>query len=151
MAPQTPKAGFPAPGEYPMCRGVRGATTAKEDSRQSVLLATGELLLVLVRQNDIDPADLASAMFTTTPDLVSEYPALAARKLGWLDVPLLCGHEMAVPHGLPRCIRVLLHWNTFKTPDQIEHVYIRGAEGLRPDQQALHDIPDIAEVPFDLD
>lgn len=137
--------------EWPMCRGVRGATTTPDDSRRSVLLATGELLLILVQQNDIDPDDLASVIFTTTTDLTSEYPALAARKLGWLDVPLLCGHEMAVPHGLPRCIRVLLHWNTFKAANQIEHVYIRGAEGLRPDQQNLQDIPEVAKVPFDLD
>lgn len=134
-----------------LCRGVRGATTVDSDDRRSVLLATGELLVLLVRRNGIDSRDVASAIFTTTPDLVSEYPALAARKLGWQDVPLLCGHEMAVPHGLARCIRVLLHWNTSKPQQEIHHLYIRGARHLRPDQATLVDIPEVVEVPFDVD
>jgi chorismate mutase len=133
------------------CRGVRGATTVDSDDRRAVLLATGELLVLLVRRNGIDSRDVASAVFTTTPDLVSEYPALAARKLGWQDVPLLCGHEMAVPHGLARCIRVLLHWNTTKSQAEIQHLYIRGARHLRPDQSALLEIPEVIELPFDVD
>jgi len=134
-----------------VCRGVRGATTVEEDGRDAILLATGELLWLLVQRNGIDPDDLASAIFTTTPDLVGEYPALAARKLGWLDVALLCGHEMAVPNGLPRCIRVLLHWNTAKGPREIEHVYIRGARDLRPDQSQLIELPDVPIPRFDLE
>ncbi|HVS66447.1 MAG TPA: chorismate mutase [Thermoanaerobaculia bacterium] len=133
------------------CRGVRGATTVEEDGRDAILLATGELLWLLVQRNGIDPDDLASAIFTTTPDLVAEYPALAARKLGWLDVALLCGHEMAVPNGLSRCIRVLLHWNTAKGPREIEHVYIRGARDLRPDQSQLIELPDVPIPRFDLE
>ncbi len=133
------------------CRGVRGATTVPEDSRREVLLATGELLVLLVRRNGIQPEELASAIFTTTLDLVAEYPALAARKLGWHDVPLICGHEMAVPHGLARCVRVLLHWNTTKAQSEIQHVYIRGARHLRPDQASLADVPEVVEVPFDVD
>jgi chorismate mutase len=133
------------------CRGVRGATTVEEDGRDAILLATGELLWLLVQRNDIAPDDLASAIFTTTPDLIAEYPALAARKLGWLDVALLCGHEMAVPHGVERCIRVLLHWNTTKSPREIEHVYIRGARNLRPDQAQLIELPDVPVPRFDLE
>jgi chorismate mutase len=133
------------------CRGVRGATTVDDDSREAILLATGELLWLMVERNDIDPDDVASAIFTTTPDLVAEYPALAARKLGWQDVALLCGHEMNVPHGVPRCIRVLLHWNTTRTAREIEHIYIRGARNLRPDQQALVDVPAVPVPRFELD
>lgn len=133
-----------------VCRGVRGATTVNSDDRTAVLLATGELLWLLVERNGIDADDIASAYFTTTPDLVSEYPALAARKLGWHDVPLLCGHEMAVPHGVPLCIRVLLHWNTSLGPREIEHIYIRGAKNLRPDQDALIDVPEAPVPRFEL-
>ncbi len=118
------------------CRGVRGATTCDENSRQAILEATRELLEQLIAANDLRPEDLASAIFTTTPDLNAEYPAVAARALGWTDTALLCGHEMAVPGGLPRCIRVLIHWNTDRRPDEITHVYIRGAKGLRPDRVA---------------
>jgi chorismate mutase len=133
------------------CRGVRGATTVESDGRDEILLATGELLWLLVKRNGIDPDDLASAIFTTTPDLVGEYPALAARKLGWSDVALLCGHEMAVPHGVERCIRVLLHWNTAKSPREIEHVYIRGARNLRPDQAQLIELPEVPIPRFELE
>ena len=123
----------------------------ESDSREAILLATGELLWLMVERNVIDPNDVASAIFTTTPDLVAEYPALAARKLGWHDVALLCGHEMQVPHGLRRCIRVLLHWNTTRTAKEIEHIYIRGARNLRPDQQALVDVPEVPVPRFALD
>lgn len=125
------------------CRGVRGATTVDSDSRDAILLGTGEMLWFLIERNGIEPDDLASAIFTTTPDLIAEYPALAARKLGWKDVALLCSHEMAVPQGVERCIRVLLHWNTEKSPAQIQHVYIRGAKNLRPDQEALLNVPEV--------
>ncbi|HUP24172.1 MAG TPA: chorismate mutase [Thermoanaerobaculia bacterium] len=134
-----------------VCRGVRGATTVDTDSREAILLATGELLWLMVERNGIVPDDVASAIFTTTPDLAAEYPALAARKLGWHDVALLCGHEMHVPHGLERCIRVLLHWNTSRTAKEVEHIYIRGARNLRPDQQALVDVPEVPVPRFALD
>jgi chorismate mutase len=134
-----------------VCRGVRGATTVDSDSREAILLATGELLWLMVERNGIVPDDIASAIFTTTPDLVAEYPALAARKLGWHDVALLCGHEMNVPHGVPRCIRVLVHWNTSRRAHEIEHIYIRGARNLRPDQQALVDVPEVPVPRFALD
>lgn len=115
------------------CRGVRGATTVAENTRDEILTATRQLVALLVRRNEIDPKDVASAIFTTSPDLDAEFPALAARQLGWLEVPLLCGHEMAIPGSLPRCIRVLVHWNTDKVQSEIQHVYIRDAERLRPD------------------
>jgi chorismate mutase len=116
-----------------LCRGIRGATTVEANSREAILEATGELLAAMVTANDVKPEDVASAFFTTTPDLNAEFPALAARRLGWNDVPLLCGHEMAVPGSLPMCLRILLHVNTDKTADEIVHVYLRGARVLRPD------------------
>jgi len=116
-----------------VCRGVRGATTIKEDTREAILSATRELLEVMIKENGIEADDVASATFTTTPDIVSEYPALAARQLGWRHAALLCGHEMAVPHGLKKCIRIMVHWNTTKGIREIKHVYLNGAESLRPD------------------
>lgn len=115
------------------CRGVRGATTVETNTREEMLKATRELLALIIRQNGIDPVDVASAIFTTTSDLNAEFPALAARQLGWLDVPLLCTHEISVPGSLPRCIRILLHWNTEKSPKEIDHIYLREATRLRPD------------------
>lgn len=116
-----------------LCRGVRGATTIEHNQREEILSATRQLLALMIRTNDIDHRDVASALFTTTPDVDAEFPALAARQLGWLDVPLLCGHEMTVPGSLPLCIRVLLHWNTEKPQKEIEHIYLREAKRLRPD------------------
>ena len=119
------------------CRGVRGATTVERNDREEILTATRQLLALMVRRNGIDKHDVASAIFTTTPDLDAEFPALAARQLGWLDVPLLCGHELSVPGSLARCIRVLVHWNTDRAQSEIEHIYIRDAVRLRPDLSKL--------------
>lgn len=119
------------------CRGIRGATTVSANEREEILTATRQLLALMIRTNGIDSKDVASAQFTTTLDVDAEFPALAARQLGWLDVPLLCGHEMAVPGSLPMCIRVLVHWNTEKTQDQVEHIYVREATKLRPDLSGL--------------
>ena len=116
-----------------VCRGVRGATTVEADDRDQILTATRQLLALMIRRNQIEAADVASAMFTVTGDLASEFPALAARQLGWIEVPLLCGYEVSVPGSLPRCIRVMLHWNTSKSQSEIHHVYIRDAVRLRPD------------------
>jgi chorismate mutase len=127
-----PSDAFGEPAAMPT-RGVRGATTVAANDREQILAATRQLLALIIRYNGIDPRDVASAMFTTTADVDAEFPALAARQLGWLDVPLMCGHEMSVPGSLPRCIRVLIHWNTEKTQQEIEHVYIREAKRLRPD------------------
>jgi chorismate mutase len=113
------------------CRGVRGATTAEDNSREAILEATTELLQEMVAANGIQVEDVASIIFTTSPDLNAEYPALAARLGGWTQVALLCAHEMNVPQGLAKCIRILLHWNTDRRPDEVVHVYLRGARSLR--------------------
>lgn len=115
------------------CRGVRGATTVERNGREEILAATRELLALMIRRNEIDPRDVASATFSTTRDLDAEFPALAARQLGWLEVPLLCGNEMAVAGALPLCVRVLVNWNTDKAQSEIYHVYVREAVKLRPD------------------
>lgn len=118
-----------------MCRGVRGAITVGSDNEDEILEATRELLQALVTSNGIKVDDVASVYFTTTTDLTSTYPAYAARQLGWYDAALLCGHEMDVPNGLPRCVRVLIHWNTTKAANEINHVYLREARSLRPDRK----------------
>src|SRR3990172_5410379 len=115
-------------------RGIRGATTVEENSPDAILEATTELLVELMGANGLRVEDLASAIFTTTRDLNAEFPAVAANRLGWTDVALLCGHEMDVPGSLPRCLRVLLHVNTEKEPRELVHVYLRGAHVLRPDR-----------------
>ena len=115
------------------CRGVRGATTVDANSREEILAGTRQLLALMIRLNGIDPHDVASALFSTTVDLDAEFPALAARQLGWLEVPLLCTHELDVPGSLRRCIRVLIHWNTAKTQHDVTHVYLKEAVKLRPD------------------
>ena len=117
-----------------ICRGVRGATTVKENNREAILSATRELLTQMIEANDIQADDVASAIFTTTADLNSEYPALAARQLGWQDVALLCAQEIAVPNSINHCIRILLHWNTEKLASEIRHIYINDAVNLRPDR-----------------
>lgn len=119
------------------CRGIRGATTADANTREAILAATREMLALLIEQNRLQPDDIASAIFSTTPDLNAEFPAVAARDLGWVDTALLCTHEMAVPGSLPRCIRVLIHWNTSCRADEVRHVYIRGARSLRPERAVL--------------
>lgn len=115
-------------------RGVRGATSVSDDVPEQILAATRELLEELLRLNGIQDFDeIVSAIFTTTPDLTSTFPAEAARALGMTQVPLLCASEIAVPKSLPKCIRVLLHLNTSKSPSEIVHVYLREAKRLRPD------------------
>ena len=83
---------------------------------------------------------MCSAIFTTTRDIVSQYPALAARQLGWMEVPLLCGHEMEVPDSLPMCVRIMVHWNTETPQEEIHHVYLKDAQSLRPDQSLASEI-----------
>ena len=117
------------------CRGIRGATTVDENSPDAILAATTELLTELVRANNLQLEDIASAFFTTTTDLDAEFPAVAANRLGWRDVALLCGHEMNVPGSLRQCLRVLLHVNTEKGQQELVHVYLRGAKDLRPDRR----------------
>ncbi len=112
-------------------RGIRGATIADENTQQSILEATVELLTVLVESNEVDVDDIAAAYFTTTEDLNAEFPAAAARQLGWQYVALLCAHEMQVPNAMDRVIRVLLLVNTDREASEIEFEYLRGADALR--------------------
>jgi chorismate mutase len=127
------------------CRGVRGATTVESNDRDQILTATRQLVALMIRLNGIESEDVASAIFSATRDLNAEFPALAARQLGWLDVPLLCTHEMDVPGSLRRCIRVLVNWNTDKPQGEVIHVYIQGAVKLRPDLSKLPPV-DFAEL-----
>jgi chorismate mutase len=113
------------------CRGIRGATLVAANAKEDILAATKELLQAIIESNQVKREAVACVFFTTTPDLNAEFPALAARQLGWTDVALMCAHEMDVPHSLSRCIRVLVLFNTEKKAEQITHVYIRGAEALR--------------------
>lgn len=119
------------------CRGVRGATTVAANTASEIHAATRELLTAMVVANGIALDDLAtevaSVIFTATADLDAAYPAVVAREMGWGQTPLLCMQEMRVQGSLPRCIRVLLHWNTDKVPGEIVHVYLRDAVMLRPD------------------
>jgi len=115
-------------------RGLRGATTANENTREAIWAATRELLEALVRANGFDAADVASVYFTATPDLNAAFPAAAARALGWTDTALLDAQAPAVPGDLPRCIRVLIHWNTERAQKEMRHVYLNEARRLRPDR-----------------
>lgn len=115
-------------------RGVRGATTVEVDDPALIRAAARELMEEILRRNQIaDFDDVISAVFTTTQDLVSAFPAEAARAMGMNQVPLLCATEIPVTGSMPRCIRVLLHINSDRTPKEIEHVYLRDAQKLRPD------------------
>ena len=104
------------------CRGMRGATSVGENSERAIIAATRTLLERMVSANGIATEDIASVIFTTTPDLNAAYPARAARDLGWTDIPLLGAQEIDVPNSLPRCVRVLILWNTDRSIDQITHV-----------------------------
>ena len=112
-------------------RGIRGATIADDNTQQSILEVTVELLTAMVESNDIDVDDIAAAYFTTTQDLNAEFPAAAARRLGWNNTALLGGVEVDVPGSLNRCIRILILVNTDKQPEELVNVYLRGTETLR--------------------
>jgi len=115
------------------CRGIRGATTVADDSRASILEGTRELLSRMISANQIVPEETAAIFFTATADLSATFPARAARELGLVDVPLMCSQEIPVADAPVRCIRVLLLINTSKRPEEIVHVYLRGAAALRSD------------------
>lgn len=115
------------------CRGLRGATTCEVNERESILQATRELLQRLIDRNHLVADDVAAAFFTVSDDLDAEYPALAARQLGWTETALMCGREIPVPTTtVRRCIRVLMLINTEKRASEIIHVYLREAIALRP-------------------
>ena len=117
-------------------RGIRGATTAESNTRDAILGATKELLERLIEANDIDPDDVAAAFFTTTADLNAEFPAAAARLMGWTYVALMGARETDVPNAPPMCIRVLILINTDKPPQELRSVYLHGAKDLRSRGQA---------------
>ena len=118
-------------------RGIRGATTAGSNTSEAITEATEELLRELIQLNDLDPSEIAFAYFTTTRDLNAEFPAFAARRLGWLDVPLLCGVDMDVqqpnPRGVPMCVRVLILYNTPRPQSAMRFAYLRGAHAIKAD------------------
>ncbi len=114
------------------CRGIRGAITVSVNDKESILAATGKLLMEMALANKIDFKDIAAIFFTTTPDLNAEFPASATRELGWpSNLALLCGHEMNVHNDLPRCLRVLILVNTEKGAQEITHVYLGEAKKLK--------------------
>lgn len=117
-----------------LLRGVRGAITIEDDNSQEVIKATQELLEQMLKQNGIEIDHIASIFFSVTPDIISDFPAKAARFLGLTDTPLLCLTEIPVTGALKNCIRILIHWNTSKSQKDIVPIYLKGAIALRPDK-----------------
>jgi chorismate mutase len=116
-----------------LVRAIRGAITVEENSKESIMSNTKELLLRLVQENQVFEDDIISIIFSTTEDLNAAFPAAAARKLGWTSIALMCTNEIKVPGSLEKCIRVLMHINTDKANKDIKHVYLKNAKNLRPD------------------
>ena len=116
-----------------VCRGIRGATTTPENSKDAIFTATQELMKKVIAANGIREADVAATFLTATQDLDAAFPATAVREMGWDRTAFLCSHEIAVPNSLPKCIRVLILVNTDKSPEELVHVYLRDAVTLRPD------------------
>lgn len=114
-------------------RALRGAVTVESNDRDAIVAATTELLEEIISRNEVDGDDLVSMIFTATPDLDAEFPALAARRLGLAHVPLLCSVELDVAGAMPRCIRVLAHLYTERAAAELQHVYLREARELRAD------------------
>jgi chorismate mutase len=114
-------------------RAIRGAVQVDANQRAAVLEGTAELVAEVMTRNGLAPDDVISVVFTATPDLTAEFPALAARKIGFQDVPLLCASEIDVPGALPRVVRLLMHVETAKPRSALQHVYLRGAAALRLD------------------
>jgi chorismate mutase len=114
-------------------RAVRGAVQINADERDAILEGTAELVTEVMARNELTPGDVISVLFTATPDLTAEFPALAARKIGFHDVPLMCATEIAVPGAMPRVVRLMAHVETDRPRSAIQHVYLRGAVALRLD------------------
>ncbi|HEY5587287.1 MAG TPA: chorismate mutase [Ruminiclostridium sp.] len=114
-------------------RAIRGAITVSENTKESILEGTRELLIEIINKNNLDKSNIISAIFTVTSDLNATFPAIAARELGWTDISLMCTNEIDVPGSLRSCVRVLIHFNTDKSNFDINHVYLKGATILRPD------------------
>lgn len=120
-----------------LIRGIRGATTIDQDQGQQIIEATQELLQIMIEKNQLETEDIASVLFTTTSDIKSAFPALAARNLGWDKVPLMCCQEIEVSGSLPLCIRILMHVNTNKKQAEMKHIYLKEARKLRADLSGL--------------
>lgn len=116
-----------------MLRGVRGATTVSCNDKEQILERTRELLTELIAVNHMCTADIGAVLFSATPDITAVFPAAAARQIGWTEVPLFDAQQIDCDTGLPRCIRVLILWNTNEAQDAIHHVYLHEAKSLRPD------------------
>lgn len=114
-------------------RGIRGAITVPRNDAQDIIDATYELVTEIMQRNAVDPEEIASVIFTVTPDLDAAFPAVGGRKAGLSAVPLICATEIPVPGGQARCVRVLMHVNTTKSQAEIQHVYLGEAAALRPD------------------
>ncbi|NLY43845.1 MAG: chorismate mutase [Clostridiaceae bacterium] len=114
-------------------RAIRGAITADQNSREEIIAKTKQLLKDMIELNEVDVSNVISIFFTCTKDLDAVFPAVAARELGLTNIPLMCANEMDVPGSLPKCIRILLSFNTDKSLDEIKHVYLGEAKKLRPD------------------
>jgi len=116
-----------------LVRGIRGAITVDKNEPDQILERVEELLVAMVEANEIQTEDIASISFSSTPDVNTAFPALAARRLGWIDVPLFGTQEIDCPTGLPMCVRVLILLNTDLPQSAIKHSYLRGAAILRPE------------------
>ena len=114
-------------------RGIRGAITVNDNTKEDILQETQHLLSELLSKNNVIQEDIVSIFFSLTQDLNAEFPAIAARRLGFTDTPLLCLNEIAVPGGLAKCVRILIHINSDKKQSEITHLYLKGAETLRPE------------------
>jgi chorismate mutase len=114
-------------------RAVRGAIQVDADEREAILEGTAELVAEVMNRNELTTDDVISVLFTVTPDLRAEFPALAARKTGFHAVPLMCATEIPVPGAMPRVVRLMAHVETDRPRSKIQHVYLRGAIGLRLD------------------
>ncbi|HEV3152671.1 MAG TPA: chorismate mutase [Candidatus Baltobacteraceae bacterium] len=114
-------------------RGIRGAITVEADDSGDIVAATKRLLTEMIERNGVRTDDIASVLFSLTPDLRAAFPALGAREMGWVHVPMLHFTEIDVPGAMPRVIRVLMHVNTYRNQEEVDHVYLGGAAALRPD------------------
>ena len=117
----------------PSVRAVRGATTVDADTPEAITERVVALLRQILERNGLEEDDIISILFTATEDIVSTFPATAARSMGLGAVPLICARELSIAGSVPRCIRVMLHVATDRTRDEIHHVYLEGAQGLRDD------------------
>ena len=123
-------------------RAVRGSTQLEEDSRDHMLDRVAEMVLDVMESNGLAVDDFISVIFTATSDLVSEFPAYAARRLGFGDVPLICARELEIAGSMPRVVRMMAHVETDLTKGEVTHVYLHGAANLRRDLTKTRDVPD---------